>query len=406
MASSHAHLSCKIMGVATCDHATCSLKTINMATVLAALAGCFWWFVDVILCFMVSSSIITIVGIVAVFLYKRLQPAAEEDKTLKEMVEKYDELTLTGRVAIISSPFVVFVSAVMWRVWDIVMNDSTRMQCEDKLEEGVMLSSVLPTWFAPFWIVYDYEMHLAVVPLRLTKMLFISAFLLSFPLIITAFHYVSKYDKPLLKVGLWLIKKHERWSNVDCRGHLQRILELEWAEEQYMKTILKATLRCMEKEAEVKQLEEKIRQLENNIVEVNQWVNSERRLTNNFECKNREIERKLHYEKRRSQTLESRCRDLTRKLEKERRESAHLERKTHEQQRKLSTLEKRPVVVKQQVKVSGDDILCVICMERKRQYLLRPCNHYCVCNNCKSTLQNKCPLCRKLIRSYEKIFIS
>lgn len=163
----------------------------------------------------------------------------------------------------------------------------------------------------------------------------------------------------------------------------------------------------MEKEGEVKQLELKVKQLESNIMEVNQWVNSERRLANSFDKKNRELERKLQSEKRRAKSLESRYADLERELEHERRASADLERKIHEQYRKLAALEKRPQVtkvVKQQI--SGDDILCVICMERKRQYLLRPCNHYCVCNTCKSTLQNKCPLCRKLIRSYEKIYIS
>ncbi len=368
-----------------------------------------------IICFLVSSSILTFTAIVLAFLYKYFaEPLVKEDESIRNIIKKYEDLNYMSRAVLASSPFVIFVLAVLWRVWDIVINDSTRVQCpgeelillDDEELDGVMLSDIMPTWFLPFWIYRDYQLHIAVVPLRLTKMLFISAILLSIPLILAGFHYYST-DEPILKLVQWLIKTHQKWSKTPCGNHLQRIIHLEWAEEQYMKTIIKATVACLDKEKEVKRLEQKVRQLENNIMEVNQWVNSERRLTNSFDKKNREIEKKLQSEKRRSLTLESRCVDVVRELEEERRGNAILERKIQEQQRKLADLEKRPPVmkvVKQQI--SGDDIMCVICMERKRQYLLRPCNHYCVCNTCKSTLQNKCPLCRKLIRSYEKIYIS
>ncbi len=56
--------------------------------------------------------------------------------------------------------------------------------------------------------------------------------------------------------------------------------------------------------------------------------------------------------------------------------------------------------------LKGDDALCVVCMEKKRQFILKPCNHYCVCNDCKNSLKNKCPLCRKHIQKYEKLFVS
>lgn len=386
-----------------------------MATLLAALAGCLWWYIDVIVCFLVSSSILTFTAIVLVFVYKHFaEPVVNEDESIRNIMKRYGELNYMSRSVLASSPWVVFGLAVLWRVWDIVMNDSTQVQCpgeelillEDEDLSGVMLSDIMPTWFLPFWIYRDYELHIAVVPLRLTKMLFISAILLSIPLMLAGFYYYNS-DEPVLKVIQWLIKTHERWSKSPCGNHLQRIIQLEWAEEQYMKTIIKATVECLDKEKEVKRLEQKIRQLESNIMEVNQWVNSERRLANNFDRKNREVEKKLQVEKKRSVTLESRCVELAKELEEKRRDNAILERKIQEQQRKVAEMEKRPPVlkvVKQQV--TGDEIMCVICMERKRQYLLRPCNHYCVCNTCKSTLQNKCPLCRKLIRNYEKIYIS
>ncbi len=56
--------------------------------------------------------------------------------------------------------------------------------------------------------------------------------------------------------------------------------------------------------------------------------------------------------------------------------------------------------------LKGDDALCVVCMVKKRQFILRPCNHYCVCNDCKNSLENECPLCRKRIQKYEKLFVS
>ena len=223
---------------------------------------------------------------------------------------------------------------------------------------------------------------------------------------VAAFHYVSKHERPIFKLALGLVNSYQKWSNLPCGNHLQRIIQLEWAEEQYLQTIVKATVAIMEKEAEVTKLEMKIKKLEESVIEVNRWVNSERRLANSFDEKSKEIEKKLSSERRRVQGLESRCLDLERQLESGTRSNALLERRVHEQQKKMSTLEQRPVtkVVKQQI--NSEDILCVICMERKRQYLLRPCNHYCVCNKCKSTLQNKCPLCRKLIQNYEKIYIS
>ena len=56
--------------------------------------------------------------------------------------------------------------------------------------------------------------------------------------------------------------------------------------------------------------------------------------------------------------------------------------------------------------LKGDDALCVVCMVKKRQFILRPCKHYCVCNDCKNSLKNKCPVCRTHIQKYEKLFVS
>lgn len=393
-------------------------------TLLGAIAACFWWFVDVLLCFLVSSSVITVVGIALVFVYKYVigdPNAFNEGRAMAKFMKKYECSIYMGRLAMISSPFLLLLVAVFWRVWDIVMNEGTAWQyspcgsipLEDEpldsgnfgsCDSGMLISKIMPTWFLPFWIVDDFELDVSIVPLRMTKVLFVSAFFFSIPLFLVAVHFVSKSERPVLKLALWLVKMYHRLTNASCRDHIDRIMYLEYTQEQYMKTILRVTLSCMQKEKEVEQLEKQLNQLQENIVEMNQWMYSERRLANNFDRKNRDIERQLQSERRRAQSYESKSVDLEKKLEIQRKIATTWERKFNEVQKRLSNVERRPHVVKQQL--SGDDIMCVICMERKRQFLLRPCNHYCVCNTCKSTLQNKCPLCRKLIRNYEKIYIS
>jgi len=42
---------------------------------------------------------------------------------------------------------------------------------------------------------------------------------------------------------------------------------------------------------------------------------------------------------------------------------------------------------------------CVICMERARSRMLRPCGHLCVCEVCWQGLKS-CPLCRSLPFSF------
>ena len=37
---------------------------------------------------------------------------------------------------------------------------------------------------------------------------------------------------------------------------------------------------------------------------------------------------------------------------------------------------------------------CVICLDKEKTILLRPCNHLCLCERCEATVQT-CPLCRQ-----------
>ena len=48
--------------------------------------------------------------------------------------------------------------------------------------------------------------------------------------------------------------------------------------------------------------------------------------------------------------------------------------------------------------------LCVVCIDKEKQVLLRPCRHYCLCNKCSERV-GRCPVCRALIREKEYIHI-
>lgn len=50
---------------------------------------------------------------------------------------------------------------------------------------------------------------------------------------------------------------------------------------------------------------------------------------------------------------------------------------------------------------------CVICYKNKKDILLEPCNHLCLCNDCSKELiihNNRCPICRELISNSKKIY--
>jgi serine/threonine protein kinase len=53
-----------------------------------------------------------------------------------------------------------------------------------------------------------------------------------------------------------------------------------------------------------------------------------------------------------------------------------------------------------------DENNCCICMDNKRNILVQPCMHLCICNVCQSGLpNNECPLCRGPITSLTKVHL-
>ena len=60
----------------------------------------------------------------------------------------------------------------------------------------------------------------------------------------------------------------------------------------------------------------------------------------------------------------------------------------------------------------SEDLTCVICLVRPREYTVVPCGHFIVCGQCKSTLQNIsnannriCPKCRGRFKSFLKTYL-
>ena len=41
-----------------------------------------------------------------------------------------------------------------------------------------------------------------------------------------------------------------------------------------------------------------------------------------------------------------------------------------------------------------DKYLCIVCQDLKREMILKPCNHYCLCPKCSKALK-QCPICKK-----------
>ena len=55
---------------------------------------------------------------------------------------------------------------------------------------------------------------------------------------------------------------------------------------------------------------------------------------------------------------------------------------------------------------SSSPLLCVICLTNERKYIITPCNHFCLCDNCSERVQyeNKCPICRTSNISVQEIY--
>ena len=61
----------------------------------------------------------------------------------------------------------------------------------------------------------------------------------------------------------------------------------------------------------------------------------------------------------------------------------------------------------QNVDVINDDKTCVICMDNKKDHVIVPCGHACLCGDCVEMFkdgQQKCPLCKADIMTVTKVY--
>jgi len=62
-------------------------------------------------------------------------------------------------------------------------------------------------------------------------------------------------------------------------------------------------------------------------------------------------------------------------------------------------------ILLEKVNKRADENLCSVCMEEKKNILLSPCNHLCVCEKCSTHINNMCPICRTPVTSTLKVFV-
>ena len=69
----------------------------------------------------------------------------------------------------------------------------------------------------------------------------------------------------------------------------------------------------------------------------------------------------------------------------------------------VELLRKQLFEANEELNKEKDKSVCVVCLDNKRDVVLKPCNHFCLCSDCSKVLK-ECPMCKKKIRKKEKIF--
>jgi len=62
-------------------------------------------------------------------------------------------------------------------------------------------------------------------------------------------------------------------------------------------------------------------------------------------------------------------------------------------------------ILVEKVSRRADENLCVCCSLEKKNIVLIPCNHMCVCETCAMLINRKCPLCRADVHHVERVFV-
>lgn len=62
-------------------------------------------------------------------------------------------------------------------------------------------------------------------------------------------------------------------------------------------------------------------------------------------------------------------------------------------------------ILLEKLNIRADENLCSVCMLEKKNILLSPCNHLCVCEKCSTHINSLCPICRTPVKNILKVFL-
>ncbi len=115
-----------------------------------------------------------------------------------------------------------------------------------------------------------------------------------------------------------------------------------------------------------------------------------------------EMQTKLRMEEKEKE-LEETERELEETQAKLKMEEMRAKLRMKEKERELEEMQAKLKMSERKLEKEVESKQCVVCMDKSRKLMIKPCNHYCVCRNCSRHI-NKCPMCTKRIISTENVY--
>ena len=306
-----------------------------------------------------------------------------------KLKERFLNLSLKWRLIVLICAAAVTVAPVIIKAYCAVS--------QEEYDIG-HVSDFVPTSFLFFPRFTNVSYNVYSVNLRVNRALVFVSLISFLPLCILVLFVISRRGQVFLKYGMDLFRLYKRWAHKDKAD----IVELfEGIGVEYVENMLKFTLALLEKEKELECVKLRLERVSAQLSSVKQ---QQHRRTRQQPPPPQIQDPKTSLYEKRFNDMQKRHTDLMRRYYSLDKKYNELAKKCREEDKKKQS--ELQTTSKHRATLQGDATLCIICMEKKRQYLLKPCNHYCVCNGCKHTLKNKCPICRKHIQKYEKLFIA
>ena len=305
----------------------------------------------------------------------------------------FNNLSNRWRLVVLVCAIVVTVAPVMIKAYYAVTQEE---------HDIGHVSDIVPTSFLIFPRFTNLSYNVYSVKLQVNRALVFVSLVVFLPLCIFVLFEVSHRGQVLLQHGLDMFRLYNHWAYKD-KAELVELLE--GIKSEYVDNVLKLTLKLMEKDKQIGNLKLRFERVNTQLNIATKHPHHRGRQPPPLPQPTQVPDLKLSMYEKRFNDMQTRHTDLMRRYYNLDKKYNELAKKCREEDKK-KLAEMQTNATKHRVTLQGDASLCVICMERKRQYLLKPCNHYCVCNGCKHTLKNKCPICRKHIQKYEKVFIA